>query len=500
MDMQTENACSTALFDDLKKPGGATPVTVSFGDGIGPEIMAASLRVMFAAGAKLAVESIDVGERVYRAGHTAGITDAAWDSLRRTKVFFKAPITTPQGGGFKSLNVTIRKSLGLFANVRPCVAYAPFVATRHPDMDVVIIRENEEDLYAGIEHQQTQDVVQCLKLITRPGCEKIVRYAFEYARANGRKRVTCFTKDNIMKLTDGLFHRVFEEIAGEYPDIAHDHAIVDIGAARLATAPETFDVIVMPNLYGDILSDVAAELTGSIGLGPSANVGAHGAMFEAIHGSAPQIAGQDIANPSGLLLAGVMMLIHIGQPDAAAAVHNAWLKTIEDGIHTADIFKEGVSRKKVGTRAFAEAIIERLGQQPSSLMPVAYGEIAVPASIPEPSPRRIKAKQLVGIDVFVDSTGSVEELASQLRQDESGLIELVMITNRGVKVWPQGLSETFCTDHWRCRFMARPNKQFNPAMIVELLRTLHRAGIDVIKTENLYTFDGEPGFSLGQGQ
>src|SRR5213080_4274602 len=231
------------------------PITVAHGDGIGPEIMEATLHILKEGGAKLAIEKIDIGEKVYLAGNTSGIEPSAWDSLRNTKVFLKAPITTPQGGGYKSLNVTVRKTLGLYANVRPCVAYHPFVKTKHPEMNVVIVRENEEDTYAGIEHRQTAQVVQCLKLISRPGSEKIVRYAFEYARAHNRKKVTCFMKDNIMKLTDGLFHRVFSEIANDYPDISNETWIVDIGSAKLADTPEAFDVIVLPNLYGDILSD-----------------------------------------------------------------------------------------------------------------------------------------------------------------------------------------------------------------------------------------------------
>src|SRR6476660_3234292 len=306
------------------------PITVAHGDGIGPEIMDATLSILKEAGAAIDIEPIEIGEKVYLRGNTAGIEPSAWDSLRRTKVFLKAPITTPQGGGYKSLNVTVRKTLGLYANVRPCVSYHPFVETKHPNMDVVIVRENEEDLYAGIEHRQTQQVVQCLKLISRPGSEKIVRYAFEYARQNNRKKVTCFTKDNIMKLTDGLFHRIFDEIAAEYSDIENEHWIVDIGAAKMADTPEAFDVIVMPNLYGDILSDVAAQIAGSVGLAGSANIGDQCAMFEAIHGSAPRRAGQNLANPSGLTLAGVMMLVHIGQPEAAERVHNAWLRTLED--------------------------------------------------------------------------------------------------------------------------------------------------------------------------
>ncbi len=343
------------------------PITVAHGDGIGPEIMAATLHILQGAGAELDIETIDIGEKVYLAGNSSGIEPSAWDSLRRTKVFLKAPITTPQGGGYKSLNVTVRKTLGLYANVRPCVSYHPFVETKHPQMDVVIVRENEEDLYAGIEHRQTEQVVQCLKLISRPGSEKIVRYAFEYARRNNRQKVTCFTKDNIMKLTDGLFHKVFTEIAAEYPDLENEHWIVDIGAAKLADTPEAFDVLVMPNLYGDVLSDVAAQIAGSVGLAGSANIGEHVAMFEAIHGSAPRRAGQNLANPSGLLLGAVMMLVHIGETSVAERVHNAWLRTLEDGIHTYDVYKEGVSREKVGTKEFAEAVVQRVGLTPQTL-------------------------------------------------------------------------------------------------------------------------------------
>src|SRR3989440_7824 len=343
------------------------PITVAYGDGIGPEIMEATLRIIKAAGARIDIEEIEVGEKVYLRGISAGIEPSAWESLRRTKVFLKAPITTPQGGGYKSLNVTTRTTFGLYANVRPCVSYYPFVDTKHPTMDVVIIRENEEDLYTGIEYRQTHDMVESLKLISRPGSEKIVRYAFEYARSHNRKKVTCFMKDNIMKMTDGLFHKVFDEIAVHYPEIEKEAWIVDIGAAKMADTPEAFDVIVMPNLYGDILSDVAAQIAGSVGLAGSANVSDRCAMFEAIHGSAPRRAGQNLANPSGLLLGAVMMLVHIGQPAVAARVHNAWLRTLEDGVHTYDIFKEGISKEKVGTKEFSEAVVARLGQTPRIL-------------------------------------------------------------------------------------------------------------------------------------
>src|SRR5438067_7888661 len=349
-----------------------TPITVAYRDRIGPEIMEATLHIIKAVGARIEIEPVEVCEKVYLRGITAGIEPGAWESLRRTKVFLKAPITTPQGGGYKSLNVTTRTTFGLYANVRPCVAYYPFVDTKHPNMDVVIIRENEEDLYTGIEYRQSHDMMESLKLISRSGSEKIVRFAFEYARSHNRKKVTCFMKDNIMKLTDGLFHRVFNEIAMEYPDIANETWIVDIGSAKLADTPEAFDMIVLPNLYGDILSDVAAQIAGSVGLAGSANIGEEFAMFEAIHGSAPRRAGQNVANPSGLLLGAVMMLVHINQPDVATQVHNAWLRTIEEGIDTYDIYIEGISRKKVGTREFADAVIAHLGQQPEILRAVQY--------------------------------------------------------------------------------------------------------------------------------
>ena len=476
-------------------------ITVAYGDGIGPEIMGATLRVLNEAGARLTPEVIEVGQSVYERGVTSGIEPSAWDSLRRTGVFLKAPITTPSGGGYKSLNVTIRKTLGLYANVRPCVAYAPFVKTRHPDMNLVIVRENEEDLYAGIEHRQTDDVMQCLKLITRPGCEKIVRYAFEYAVRHGRKRVTCMTKDNIMKLTDGLFHRIFDQIGAQYPQIVQDHQIIDIGAARLADTPEDFDVIVTPNLYGDIISDIAAQVAGSVGLAPSANIGQTGAMFEAIHGSAPTIAGKNIANPSGLLLAAVQMLVHIGQNEAAARIQNAWLRTLEDGYHTADIHSDK-SALLVGTDAFADAVMARLGKMPQQLAPVHYAAIddMPPApAISSPPPAK---KDLVGVDVFLHwREGSPDELAAQLKRVQSANLALSMITNRGVKVWPNGLPETFCTDHWRCRFLAQTaDGTIRHSDIVSLLTEVTNVGLDFIKCENLCHFDGVPGFALGQGQ
>ncbi|MEO7119556.1 MAG: NADP-dependent isocitrate dehydrogenase [Ginsengibacter sp.] len=477
-----------------------TKITVAKGDGIGPEIMDATLDIMMAAGAKLEIDEIEVGEKVFLSGNTAGISKESWDIIRKNKVFLKAPITTPQGGGYKSLNVTTRKFLGLYANVRPCMSLHPFVKTKHPVMDIVIVRENEEDLYGGIEHQQTDEVVQCLKLISRPGCEKIVRYAFEYAKVYNRKKVTCFTKDNIMKQTDGLFHKVFDEIAKEYPEIENEHWIIDIGAAKMADTPESFDVIVMPNLYGDILSDVAAQITGSVGLAGSANIGEECAMFEAIHGSAPRRAGQNSANPSGLLHGAIMMLNHIGQTDVAEKIQNAWLKTIEQGKHTYDIFKEGISKEKLGTKEFAKAVIANLGQMPETLKAVSYSNVEK-LQLPKYK-RKVRAKkELKGVDIFIDWQGTNPDgLAQQIEMMGGMGISMTMITNRGTKVWPNGFPETFCTDHWRCRYQTVDGGNMNKNQIVELLNNAAKEGIDIIKTENLYTFDGRQAFSLGQGQ
>lgn len=474
-------------------------ITVAYGDGIGPEITEATMRVLKAAGTPLEYDLIEVGESLYRKGILSGIAQESWDIIRRNKVLLKGPITTPQGGGYKSVNVTIRKSLGLFANVRQCKAYTPFVASAHPGLNMVIIRENEEDLYAGIEHQQTQEVTQVLKLITRPGSESIIRYAFEYARAYGRRKVTCMTKDNIMKITDGLFHRIFDEVSTEYPDIISDHQIIDIGAARVAAQPERLDVIVTLNLYGDIISDIAAQVSGSVGLAGSANVGREAAMFEAIHGSAPDIAGKDIANPSGILVAATQMLVHIGLSDYAEKIKNAWLCTLEDGIHTVDIYREGLSQKEVGTAAFTDAIIERLGQKPRQLEPVAYHGTGIHFDL-KPAVRR--RKQLTGIDVFVDwSEGNrdPEIIGSGMEQQSGGGLKLKMITNRGVKVYPEGLPEIFKTDHWRCRFVGE-GESVSFDQVLQLLQRISSAGFDIIKTEHLYTYDGERGYSLGQGE
>ncbi len=353
-----------------------------------------------------------------RSGHMNGILPQTWDALAQHPVLLKGPITTPQGGGYKSIDVTLRKTLGLFANVRPCVAYHPYVDALHPGMDVVIVRENEEDTYGGIEHRQTDEVMQCLKLITRPGCERIVRYAFEYAMAHG--------------------------------------------------------------------------------------LGLHGAMFEAVHGSAPDIAGKNIANPSGLLLAAVQMLLHIGEADAARDIHNAWLRTLEEGLHTRDLFNERTSRRCLGTREFAHAVVERLGQVPQHLPAVDYRQApATPVQAPQDAaPRARQDKVLEGVDVFLDWDEAGRDpntLARRLQAAAPAGLRLTVVTNRGVKVWPEGHPDTFCTDHWRCRFKAVAGT-LAPEGVPELLVRLLEAGLPAVKTENLYRFDGQPGYSVAQGE
>ncbi len=485
----------------LNKPTKPLKIVIAKGDGIGPEIMDATLKILEAANVKLEPQFIEIGEKAYLEGITTGISQESMDAIREYKVMLKAPITTPQGRGYKSLNVTIRKYLGLFANIRPAVSYHPIVKTKHPKMDVVVVRENEEDLYAGIEHQQTDEVVQCLKLISRPGSEKIIRYAFEYARKFNRKKVTCLVKDNIMKLSDGLFHEVFREVAKEYPEIEAESQIIDIACAHIANRPENYDVIVTTNLYGDIVSDITAEISGSVGLAGSANIGREYAMFEAIHGSAPDIAGMGIANPSGLLHGAIQMLQYLGEPEKAAFIHNAWLRTIEDGVHTGEIYNPELSSRKVNTSEFADAVIERLGQDPEKFEKITFNAEEDSRIFIEDKEYPAKDKKLVGVDVYVDHKDrNAEKFGKLIEGSYSGNMPLRVITNRGVKVYPDGLESTFCSDHWRCRYIADEKTSLSNKDIIELLSQLNEKGIDVIKTDNLYDFDGKRAYSLGQGE
>ncbi len=472
-------------------------ITVYRGVGIGPEIVDATLEILEAAGANFTYEFIEIGLEQYRRGYESGIPPEAWEIIRSNRVFLKGPVITPQGSGMKSLTVTLRNALGVFANIRPVRSFTPFVPSHFPQMDLVVIRENSEELYTGIEYQQTPEMVQSLKLVSWPASERIIRYAFEFARAFGRRKVTCMTKDNILKQTDGLFHRVFTQIARQYEDIEAEHLIIDIGAALVAHQPERFDVIVTLNLYGDILSDITAQLTGSVGLGGSANIGHRYAMFEAVHGSAPDIAGKGIANPSGIINAAGMLLNHIGAPELAAKIQNALLKTLEDGIHTRDINYPPHTKHAVDTKTFVHAIIERLGEEPAFLRPILptapMGQIQVIPSYPE---RQIKS--LVGVDIFIDWNDrgrAPDKLGQGLEAISGELFDLEWISNRGTIVYPNRSPEVFLTDHWQCRFLARGNA-IAYSHVIDLLRRLDEQAYSVIKTENLYNFGGRRSYSL----
>lgn len=466
-----------------------TKICVARGDGIGPEIMNAVLRILEEAGANLEISEVQVGEKLYREGHSSGIAPEGWDALRETGVLLKAPITTPQGGGYRSLNVTLRTTLGLAVNVRPCVSLHPYVETRYPGMNITIIRENEEDLYSGIEHRQSAEVVQSLKLISRAGSERVIRYAFDLAKSEDHSRVTALVKDNIMKMSDGLFHRTFDQIAGEYPEIQNESLIVDIGMARVADSPGRFDVIVLPNLYGDILSDITAQLSGSVGLAGSANLGEDFAMFEAVHGSAPDLAGQNMANPSGLLMGACMMLRHIGQSQVAERIHNAWLATLEDGVHTGDLSGK-LTQELVGTQEFADAVIKRLGRKPRKLPTVRYSKAAAPGVRPVADLPPVE-KKLVGADIFVDSNLSPGELAERMQGLPQGWT-LDLISSRGVRVWPDGAPETNLVGLLGARLTVDDS---DPSSLAEVLAELGRREVNWIHVEQLRLFDGKSGYS-----
>lgn len=498
------------LINNEKETNQYTKITVANGDGIGPEIMDTTLKILKHAGAKIACDFVEVGEVLYKKGYSTGISDEGWDIIMKNKVFLKAPITTPQGSGYKSINVTLRNALNLYANIRPCKSYHPFVATKHPVLDVVIIRENQEDLYSGIEYRQSHNMFECLKFISIDGCRKIVRYAFEYAKNNGRKKVTCMTKDNIMKMTDGLFHKVFDEIAKEYPEIQNEHYIIDIGSARLATKPEIFDVVVTLNLYGDIVSDIVAEITGSVGLAGSSNIGTEYAMFEAIHGSAPTMIGQKRANPSALINASIMMMAHIGQGSIAKQIEDALLYTIESGYHTPDIYVDGSSKKKLNTFEFGDAIIENLGQKPQTLKSGDYKDFEFDAKfeskedlIGHVMPRITnEEKVLSGIDIYIGGEHNAEVLgkkvSSIISNSFNDIFELKFVGIFGAKSYPHNDAKYKSADHFRCRFEFKVESSYQECM--DLLSAIHKDGLEVIKTENLYYFGETRGYTLAQGQ
>jgi isocitrate dehydrogenase len=478
---------------------GNKTISVAYGDGIGPEIMEETLHILKEAGARITIEAIDIGESQYLKGWDSGISPTAFESVKKNKVLLKAPITTPQGKGYKSLNVTFRKALGLFANIRPAVSYAPFVKGLHEKMDIVIFRENEEDLYSGVEYRSTTNASTGVKLLTRQGSEKIIRAAFEFAKNNGRKKVTCMIKDNIMKILDGTFAVIFDHVAKEYPELEADKMIVDIGSARVASHPYDFDVIVTLNLYGDIISDIAAEVSGSVGLAGSANIGDEYAMFEAIHGSAPDIAGKGVANPSGLLHGAIMMLNHIGQGDIAAKIHNAWLKTIEEGYHTADIYNKETSKQQCSSKEFTKHVVANLGKKPEHFAAVDYSE-AKPMALPQID-LHSQDERLIGLDIYVEEiVDSISELVAKYEHVHDKF-ELQHIAQRGIKYWPNIEVAGNLGDMWRLRYiLADDDHELSQEELLALQSKVIEKGGKIAMTHVLNLYEGMAGFTKAQGE
>ena len=477
------------------------PVTLIPGDGIGPEVVQAARTLVDATGVRIAWEEAHAGASVFRKGIASGVPQETLDSISRTRLVLKGPLETPVGFGEKSANVTLRKLFETYGNIRP-VRELPGVPTPYAGrgIDLVVVRENVEDLYAGIEHMQTPGVAQCLKLISRKGCEKIVRLAFEVARSEGRKTVHCATKANIMKQTEGLLKRTFEEIAPEYPDIAAQHIIVDNCAHQLVRRPEQFSVIVTTNMNGDILSDLTSALVGGLGFAPSANIGSEVAIFEAVHGSAPKYAGKDVINPTAMILSGVLMLRHIGAHAEAEALENAVLITFEEGKHrTRDFAGDAGS---CGTRAFTDAILANLGRVPRLAPARTRSRLVLPVTSPAPDTVRPAKREVVGVDVFVESPLPPEQLGPKVQEAAQGTpFRLKMISNRGTVVFPPTGAKTDIVDHHRCRFLVQsPALDLGTVGIGSLLVGIERQGLRWMHVEKLQAFEDRPGFTKAQGE
>ena len=492
-------------MDAVAQAATKTKVTALPGDGIGPEVMAATIEIMTAAGAPIDWEMAEAGAEVFKRGSVTGVPRDTLDSIARNGLSLKSPLETPVGFGGKSANVTLRKHFELYANIRP-VRELPGVTTPFTGrgIDMVIVRENVEDVYAGIEHMQTPSVAQCLKLMTAPGCERIIRAAFAMAKAEDRKTVTCATKANIMKLTEGLMKRVFERVGPEFPELVQNHIIIDNCAHQLVIAPEQFDVIVTSNMNGDIISDEAAGLVGGLGIAPSANLGDRVAMFEAVHGSAPQIAGKGLANPTALLSAGIMMLRHISAFEVAETIEQALFITLAEGKNlTGDLSPRGHG---VGTAAFTEQVIANLGRT-SNLPSRAYQRIELQAWPELTAHIEPGSRELVGIDVFLETDMAALPLGQALETIAlDSAFRLSGISNRGVQVYPPTGGQTFLVDHFDCRFMLKKPISVTPGgadngtpEITELLARVSRT-FSWMHIEKLQRFDGKDAFERPQGE
>ena len=479
-------------------------VTALPGDGIGPEVMAATFRVLQAAEAPIEWEMAEAGAQVFKKGLASGVPRETLDSIARNRLALKSPLETPVGYGEKSANVTLRKYFELYANIRP-VRELPGVITPFSGrgIDMVIVRENVEDVYAGIEHMQTTSVAQCLKLMTAPGCERVIRAAFALARAEKRRKVTCATKANIMKLTEGTMKRVFETVGPEYPEFKQDHIIIDNCAHQLVVAPEQFDVIVTSNMNGDIISDLAAGLVGGLGIAPSANHGDHAAIFEAVHGSAPQIAGKGLANPTALLGAAIMLLRHISAFAVAEKIEQALFITLAEGKNlTGDLSPRGHG---VGTDAYTDQLIANLGRT-SNLPSRTYRQIELTAWPELTAHSEPNSRELVGIDVFLESDLGAEALGKMLEAiAEDTPFRLNSVSNRGVQVYPPTGGQTFLVDHFACRFLLKhpiPLTQSSANGQPEISYLVQRIGAKFtwMHIEKLQAFDGKDAFERPQGE
>jgi NAD-dependent isocitrate dehydrogenase len=455
-------------------------ITLIEGDGIGPEICDSVVRVFEAAGVPIQWERALAGLGAIEATGQ-GVPEATFESIKRNGIAIKGPTTTPVAGGHKSVNVTIRKALELYANVRLAKSM-PAVETRFSNVDILIVRENIEDTYAGIEHFQTANVAQCLKLITRQGCEAVIRYTFEEARKLGRKRVTCVHKANIHKITDGLWLEVFHEVAAEYPEITSDDIIVDNCCMQLVARPEQFDVLVLPNLYGDIVSDLCAGIVGGLGVAPGGNIGKTCAVFEAVHGSAPDIAGKGLANPTAILISSIQMLQHMGYIGYAQAIEQAMTATLASGVKTRDL------GGTASTSEYTDAII-------ANLPTVTNKESVATAAAAESKPlshKSMSSWDCVGLDVFVHHDG-LPAMPQQV-----GGFTLRLMSNRGTKVWPGPTPDILMVDHFRCRYVAEAPITRQDALGV--LTELTAANVEWLHVELLWNDAGEAKYTKAQGE
>ena len=470
------------------------------GDGIGPEIMDAVLRIFDAAKVPLSYNFIDMGKGVYDLGFTTGMTDEAKASVESTGILFKGPMETPKGGGVKSINVTARKTWNTHSNIRKFQTIkgvdTVFSKAGIP-INLTIVRENIEDTYGGIEHYMTKDVAVSRRIISRPGSEQVIRSAFETALKEGYKKVTCGHKANIMKLTDGMFLNTFYEIAKEYPQLETEDVIVDALCMKLVYAPQEFECVVLTNLQGDIVSDLCAGLVGGLGFAPSANLGDHIKIFEAVHGTAPDIAGQNKANPTSLLLSGVLMLNQMGLEHYGSAIRNALLDTIDIGVHTGD-FGEDRS-KSVGTLEFADAVIQRLDLSTiTDSRPEKYHK---PTQLTQ-NKMMVSSDEIVetvGIDLFIECETQADKIAETVQANLDEHMELTTITNRGTQVWPEGSVFTNLVDTYVVRIEKSTTAEIKKKKFMEQAIRLYDF-LNIGSIEMLISIDGKRKYSLAQGQ